>query len=681
MTAAQEEEVNKARAERERRRKWKMVGIGMTAIVATLCAVAIAIAAVPPSVYHDDNRLLPDPLTQSARPWRIFAGHFILPNDEAPGDTPHLPSLQSRPFDGAVLVAENGFILRIDSVETLAAAHPQLPVIDLASAAAPHSTIIPGFIESHLHLLRTGTFLGLVDCSISKTNGVMSVCLEGLRARTAALPAGDGDDDSQWVMGWGYDASLTQRRCDSCPLEERLPLTKEDLDEVTGQYPSCVYAQSLHVLYCNSRALAVAGVDASLDVVGLDKDADGQPTGILYEGQAMDLVRPFWPEQAPEETLKQLRDAFWYLSSQGYTSAADAFYSLDDAFLLRYVGHGNLPIRVNLYTNGMYGPQGFRYLQSVYQQHYDAQQLNSYLNVRGIKLFVDGSIQEKTGFLLQPYEGTVDYTGEPYSYPRQQIKAAIEAAQAGGFQAITHANGDAAIARLLDIFCEVIFPQQYAQLGYCPPNLTLDSVTTPPLVRPRIEHAQMSSEQQLDLMARLGITPSFFANHVHAYGDVHPTIIGPTRAARISPLASALRRNLRFSLQCDSPVTKPDPLLTLYTVITRQTRAGAILGPDQAVSPAQALQGYTLNNALACQEETIKGSIQVGKLADFAMLSVSPLTLEPASLLNTQILATVIGGRVVCHGPRTSTLMPSQCDFWSQEECPACQHWIRVPIP
>lgn len=434
------------------------------------------------------------------------------------------------------------------------------------------------------------------------------------------------------------------------------------------------------MLYCNSRALAIAGVDDTVDVVGVDKDENGQPTGILYEGAAMDLVRPFWPEDADEASIKQIKDAFWYLSSQGFTSAADAFYSVDDADLLRHVGRGNLPLRINLYTNGMASMNGYNTLKSVYAEHYDTNVFNPYLSVRGIKLFVDGSIQEKTGFLLAPYQDTVGYTGEPYSYARDTIKTAILAAQAGGFQAITHANGDAAIARLLDVFCEVIFPEQYAQMNGCPPNLTLSDSRATALVRPRVEHAQMSSEEQLRLMARLGITPSFFANHVYAYGDVHPTIIGPARASRISPLASALRQNLRFSLQCDSPVTKPDPLLTLHTIITRQTRNGAILGPEQAVSPAQALQGYTINNAYAGQDEAIKGSIEVGKLADFAMLSTSPLGSDPASLLTTQVLATVIGGRVVCHGPRSSSFMPSHCDFWSQEECQTCQHWVRVPI-
>ena len=156
----------------------------------------------------------------------------------------------------------------------------------------------------------------------------------------------------------------------------------------------------------------------------------------------------------------------------------------------------------------------------------------------------------------------------------------------------------------------------------------------------------MAREDQLDQMKELGVTPSFFVGHVYYWGDRHRDIfLGPQRAAHISPLASAARRGVRFTLHNDTPVTPVNPLLLVWCAVNRLTSDGKVLGPEQRISAMQALRAVTSDAAWQNFEEKRKGSIEPGKMADFVVLSANPLEIEPSRIREIGVLETVVGGK------------------------------------
>ncbi len=255
------------------------------------------------------------------------------------------------------------------------------------------------------------------------------------------------------------------------------------------------------------------------------------------------------------------------------------------------------------------------------------------VTVGAVKLLQDGSIQGYTGYLEAPYykqpEAQQGFRG--YSRrARQELIDMITKYHREGYQIAVHGNGDAAIDDILAAF-------EAAQKSFPRPD-----------VRHRIEHAQMAREDQLDTMKRLGVTPSFFVGHVYYWGDRHRDIfLGPARGARISPLASALRRGIPFTVHDDTPVTPVNPLMLVWDAVNRVTRDGKVLGPEQRISVLEALRAVTSTAAWQNFEEAKKGSIEPGKLADFVILNADPLKVEPMALRELKVLQTVVGGKTV----------------------------------
>ena len=206
----------------------------------------------------------------------------------------------------------------------------------------------------------------------------------------------------------------------------------------------------------------------------------------------------------------------------------------------------------------------------------------------------------------------------------------VEKAHHAGYQIAIHGNGDAAID-------DIIYAFEQAQEEY--PRVD---------ARHRIEHCQMVREDQLDKMKMLGITPSFFAGHVYYWGDRHREIfMGPERAARISPLKSSVVRRIRFTVHDDTPVTPVDPLQLVWVAVNRLTKSKKVLGPQQRIDIKEALRAITIDAAWQNFEEELKGSIEVGKLADFVILAENPLAVKAANIKDIAVLETIVGGQTV----------------------------------
>ncbi|HSR10873.1 MAG TPA: amidohydrolase, partial [Thermodesulfobacteriota bacterium] len=356
-----------------------------------------------------------------------------------------------------------------------------------------------------------------------------------------------------------------------------------------------------------------------------------EPDGVLEEMPAQGMVARLFPQVTMEERLESLSFAAADYLKTGVSSCSDAGVTFpvgSPAEIVAYqkaVMQGLLPIRMTMMVgiDFLLGPKKEAYFLTGFG--------DQNLKIGPAKIIVDGSIQGYTGWLAKPYhvpfKGDSSYCGYPVTGP-EQLNPLVLAAHKSGLQIAAHGNGDAAIEAILDAY-------ESAQKQYPRPD-----------ARHRIEHCQTAREDQLDRMARLGVSPSFFVSHTYFWGDRHAAIfLGPERSKRISPLTSARRRGIKFSIHSDCPVTPVSPLFCVYAAVNRITRNGEVLGPEYRLSPEEALRAVTSDAAWQTFDEKIKGSIELGKLADFTILAENPLTVAPERIKDIRVEEVIIGGK------------------------------------
>jgi predicted amidohydrolase YtcJ len=251
------------------------------------------------------------------------------------------------------------------------------------------------------------------------------------------------------------------------------------------------------------------------------------------------------------------------------------------------------------------------------------------LRLGALKMFQDGSIQGITAALSEDYHCRPGFKGD-LIMPQAELDYLVEEYHQKGLQLAIHANGDKAIESTLQAL-------EKANGRYPRDNL-----------RHMIIHCQTASGDHIRRMKKLRVIPSYFVNHVYYWGDRHLSqFLGPYRAARINPLASSIKKGLRFTLHADTPVTPISPIFSIHNAVNRVTRDGQCLGPEECISPTEALKAYTVDAAYCSFEEDVKGSIEPGKLADFTILSENPLTLPKERIKEIEVLQTVVGGKQV----------------------------------
>jgi hypothetical protein len=475
-------------------------------------------------------------------------------------------------------------------------------------------TLLPGFIDAHSHFPGTGTAaLYSVNLSSPPLGLIESVddVVGALKAKAAETPKG------AWIRGGGYDQTL---------LKEGRHPTRQDLDRASTDHPIFITHASGHLSVANSMALKLANLTkASPNPKGgvIQKDPrTGELTGLLEESG--NLVGRLIPRLTDDQQQAAIKWAVADYASHGVTTATLAGGGLSPA--MRAAGKaGLLTFRV-VAMGGLSGD-----LSALPPAKLDGDEmLKTGLTV---KMVHDGSIQGFTGYLSKPYH--TSYNNDPAyrGYPRESREELIERVKAlnrAGYQIAIHANGDEAIEDVIVAYREALkdLPRQDH--------------------RWRIEHAQMTREDQLDAIKELGISPSFFVSHTYYWGDQHRDIFqGPERGAHISPLASARKRGIRFSIHLDSAVTPMRPLQAVWSAVNRLTRSGKVLGPDQRIAPLDALRAVTIDAAWQEHDDRIKGSIEAGKFADFVVLAENPLTIDPVRIKDVKIMQTIVGGKTI----------------------------------
>lgn len=518
-----------------------------------------------------------------------------------------------RPSVEAVAIRDGKIIAVGDRNEVQAQAGNNTQLIDLNG-----QTLMPGFIDAHGHITYTALNLAAANVSsppVGTANTVADV-VELLKVHAA------NTEPESWVIGWGYDDSL---------LAEKRHPTKADLDQVSTTRPVAIRHVSGHFVSCNTPCLAAGAVNAQTpDPAGgiIRRLDDGkEPDGVLEES-AMALLRSVFPTPTKQQRLKLIQAAQTYYASFGVTTVQDGAAQAENIELLREAAQAQLlKLDVVAYP---YAP----YLGERLSEFPSSNDYNNHFRVGGIKLVLDGSPQGKTAWLTQPYlhpphgqkEG---YTGYA-TLKDEQVQGFVDRAFESSTQVLAHANGDAAADQLIRVITAANAEQGKADR------------------RTVMIHAQTVREDQIDSMVDQGINPSYFSAHTFYWGDWHrDSVFGVERASRISPLRSSTDKGLRYTTHNDTPIVPPDMMRLLWASVNRVTRSGQVLGEAQRATVGEALKSITIDAAYQYFEEDRKGSIEVGKMADFVVLDKNPLKVEPDTIKDIVVLQTIKDGVAV----------------------------------
>jgi predicted amidohydrolase YtcJ len=485
--------------------------------------------------------------------------------------------------------------------------------LDLLSRRTPDNAVdlhgacaLPGLTDAHLHFQWFS--LGLQQ--VNAETDTLEEALQAVSRHASPLP------DGAWVTGTGWNHNA---------WGGDFP-TAADLDRAAPEHPVALDAKSKHAAWVNTRALALAGIDAHTpDPAGgkILRLPDGRPSGILLES-AIELVKRAIPDPSVDELAAAMRAGMHAAHRAGLTGV----HCMDGALALRAFQalhqNGELTLRVT---------------KSLPLENLDAALAvglrsgfgDDWLRIGGVKMFADGALGPRTAWMLADYEGDPGNTGISTT-PVEALYQAVLRANQGGLAANIHAIGDRANREVLDIYARV-----RAQLG-------------PSMLRNRIEHVQLLDPQDAGRLAELGVIASM--QPIHATSDMRMADrFWGARSAHSYALKTQIQRGAVLALGSDCPVETLDPLQGLHAAVTRR-RADGSPGPEgwypaQRLSLAEALRGYTMGPAYAAGMQDRLGTLSPGSLADLTVLDRDLFAIDAMEILHAQVLATVTGGRFV----------------------------------
>jgi len=493
-----------------------------------------------------------------------------------------------------------------------------------------NKALMPGFIDVHGHITSSAGMMQAVDLAPSPYGKVNSI--ENLQLVLKEHISNEKITLNTPILGNGYDDAI---------MEEHRHPTRWELDAVSTTNPIMVIHTSGHASVANSAMLKLLGIDEDVkDPEGghyrRDKNTN-KLNGKLEENAcftALMKLTSFLPKSSSTKGLSQELTSFLKAQDQwlsyGQTTICDGRTMGVGLDLLKEAAAKGL-----LKADLVYFPDYEANKQNIKEfiPHY--MRYENRLKFGGFKFSNDGSPQGKTAWLTQPYlvppEGqTKDYKGFPI-FTDEILYQDLKTVFSNGITAQLHVNGDAAIDQALRVIS----------------TLKNEGVYKPDL-RAMFIHVQNSRPDHIKKIREIGVIPSYFSSHVYLWGDWHYTsVFGPERASFISPAKAAKDADITFTIHHDAPVTPPDLITGVYAAVNRTTRLGMVLGPDERISTLDAFKAITLNAAYQLQEEKIKGSLKVGKLADMVILDKNPLKMDPKNIRNLQVLETIKEGKTI----------------------------------
>lgn len=531
---------------------------------------------------------------------------------------PILTMAGDQPVYVEAVAVDDGRIIYAGSASGLKAyVGPQTKTHDLAGRF-----MLPGFVDPHGHMVFGGVqalsanMLAAPDGEIKDIPDIVATLKAWASANAAAVK------QANLIIGFGYD---------NAQLKELRHPTKEELDQVSKDIPVVIIHQSGHLASVNSAALKLVGYDASTKNPegGVIQRVAGsqEPNGTLEETAFFPLMGTVLKNVGPMGMEAFIKAGAQNWTKFGYTTAQEGRSVPDVAKVLRKVAdEGGFKIDVITYPDVLVDRDFIlKNVSPTYSNHF---------RVAGAKLTIDGSPQGFTAWRDQPYYDPVGnypkgYAGYAAAKP-EQVADAIEWAFANNVQIITHANGEAASDLLIKSIDAAEAKHPYKDQ------------------RPVLIHGQFLREDQVDAYKRLHVVPSLFPMHTYYWGDWHCAhTVGPKLCQNISPTGWVRKRSMIFTTHHDAPVALPDSVRVLYATVNRISRTGKPIGPEQKVDVYTALRAMTIWPAFQIFEEKSKGSIEVGKEADFVVLSADPLKVAPETLDTLKVVETIKNGSTV----------------------------------
>lgn len=476
---------------------------------------------------------------------------------------------------------------------------PNTRVVDAAGM-----TVTPGFIDAHSHPVVPEHAVG-TNVNLPRISDVK----EALRKQAANTPKG------HWVRGVMYDDTK---------FEDGRPLNRYDIDEAVPDHPVFVGHRGGHTAVVNSKAFEVAGITANTPdpAGGKYYRVDGALTGKVAE-HAMDPLfeHGTWPVIDREVRKNSVKVGSLRMASFGLTSTTDAWgtgdnlIALQDAreagdlyFRVSFMPHGTQPVYEGLKEAGIYSGFG-----------------DDMIRIGAVKFSADGSASERTMRMSTPFKGRPDDYGI-LTMTQEEIDAAVDDAVASNFRVGIHANGDVTIDMVLNAYERVLKDHK----GENP--------------RHRLEHCSLVNPSLLSRISNTGAIPTPFYTYAYFHGNKW-TEYGEEKMENMFAHRSFLDHGIPVAPASDFPPGPFEPMMAVQSMVTRSDMQGRVWGPSQRISVTEALRVCTMHGAYASFEETTKGSLTAGKLADFVILDKDPHEVDPLSIIDIEVLRTVMGGR------------------------------------
>src|SRR5437899_2390148 len=478
--------------------------------------------------------------------------------------------------------------------------------------------VLPGFVDCHIHFMDGSLSLGRVNLEGAKDPSEIQ---KRLRQYAVEHP---GDD---WILGRGWNYAMFG--------PEALP-HKKYLDEIFPNRPVFLEGYDGHTYWANSKALAMAGITSETqnppNGTIVRESKTGEATGALKES-AQNLVAKIIPKPSRAEKLLALRAGMKWANQHGITrvhSAGQDFEALDLFDEMRRRGDLTLRMYIAYFLNPPeLRPQDLDAIENARKKFHD-----DWIDAGAVKFMVDGVIESHTAAMLEPYSDDPSLKGKPFWEPAN-YNAAVAEVDKRGFQLFTHAIGDYGVRMASD---------GYENAGQH--NHKRDR-------RSRIEHIETVAAADIPRFGKLGVIASMQPLHSYPHADTldgWARNAGPDRASRAWAWNSTADAGGHLAFGSDWPVVTLDPWQGVQTAVTRQTLEGKPEGgfvPEQRLTVAQAIDGYTLGAAFAGRREKKEGSLEIGKLADLIILSQNIFDIDPHKIAATKVVTTIVGGRLV----------------------------------
>lgn len=539
------------------------------------------------------------------RDYTLFHGGTILTVDEAFSEV-------------EAMVIKDQKIVALGSFEDLNNEYGKsAKLIDLEER-----TMLPGFIDAHSHAVSGALANNLMDYIGMSRFKTTEEVLNYLRQKVKDTPEGE------WITGRNWDPAVQDG-----PEE----LTKVILDSISTQHPIFILNASGHLAYANSKAFEAAGIDSNVEnPQGAEfvRDLDGNLNGVMKNMLSFIQVMQSYPKMQSYEPVPALIELLNEWSAEGVTTSSE--FALGAAtnspadldIMLEASKNEDFKVRLRAYPSYIINEQ---WNESGLKNNTG----NDLAKVVGFKLVADGSNQGYTGLQRETYCCSASHltsNGKEYTSVEDLYKYAKERTEQG-FQLAIHGNGDKAIDNILKVL------QRLADEGYDISSL-----------RPRIEHASILHDDQIEQMKELGITPSFLIGHVYYWGTfMRDKVFGEEKVQLLDRCASVEKENMPFSLHSDFMVTNTLPLEMIEIAVTRRTwkEPEYQLAPEEAISVESAIKAVTIHAAWQLMSDDQLGSLEKGKYADMVILEEDPRKVEATKISDIKVLETWLNGERV----------------------------------